>query len=248
MTLEEFEKLPEVNDGWVEWPTFDEDDEERFDWSLSYAEMEKLYPSGNYVSPKKKRKRNFFYKQPDFNYKQSTSFPTHEKRREQAVSSIGYLNYLGKDCPCVGFIDRGFSLNGMAGVKPYQNAYYHSGEQKYLFMVHGGVLAYPKDKVEKFIKPFFPNEEKKSDTNSLPQPRSMSHHQWKKNKQTIAESVKKEIIESPTIVAEKRKAETEARERNIFISHMTMEQFGLMQKHGWRIAKLLTAPEEYFHY
>lgn len=257
MTLEEFEKLPDDNDGWVEWPTFDEDDEEMFDWSLSYEEMERRYPPNNFYKESQElksvivpyntqRKRaKWWAERKAFNYKQSTSFPpTVEKKREEEIKRAHYLNYMGKDCPCVGFIDRAY-----AGMKQYQNAYYHSGEEKYLFLVHGGVQAYEKKTlIGRFIKPFFPNEEKKSSTTSLPQPQSMSHHQWKNNKQAITEAVKKEIVYSPTIVAEKMKVEAEAKERSLFISHMTMEQFGLMQKHGWRIAKLLTAPEENFHY
>jgi hypothetical protein len=76
-----------------------------------------------------------------------------------AKSGIHYLNYLYKDCPCVGFIDRAIGH----GIKQYQNAYYHSGEGKYVFYVNDGIIAFYKKEVEKYIKPFFPTDHIKVD-------------------------------------------------------------------------------------
>lgn len=74
-------------------------------------------------------------------------------------SGIHYCNYLGVSCPCVGFIDR--ALSNL--VKQYQNAYYHSGEEKYVFVTkEQGVVAYYKKTIQQYIKPFFPNDPQKS--------------------------------------------------------------------------------------
>ena len=68
----------------------------------------------------------------------------------EKTATAHYVNYLGKECPCVGFIDRAIGH----GIMQYQNVYYHSGEEKYVFLVNGNVVAYYKYSIETLIKPF----------------------------------------------------------------------------------------------
>ena len=71
---------------------------------------------------------------------------------------------MGVACPCVGFIDRALSNV----VKQYQNAYYHSGEEKYVFVTKElGTVAYYKKTIQEYVKPFFPNEQKKKVLNKI---------------------------------------------------------------------------------
>ena len=227
MALEKFENL---DDGWVEWPSFPEN-ENKFDWSLSYEEIDRLYGSG-----KKKIGK-------PFNYKQSTSFPKPvEKKREECIKAAHYVNYMGKDCPCVGFIDRAFSLTGTAGVRQYQNAYYHSGEQKYIFEVFGGILAYQKEKVEKYIKPFFPESKEKVES-GLPTVKEINKavkRHFKNDCADISLSVNDNTRGGKIIPIDNEYA--------MYLQTQTPEQLELAKKHGWRIAKLLTAQQENFHY
>lgn len=217
MTLEEFENL---DDGWVEWPSFPEN-ENLFDWSLSYEEMDRLY------NPARKGKVR------RFDYKSSTPFPKPvETKREESIKAAHYVNYMGKDCPCVGFIDRAFSITGVAGVKQYENAYYHSGEEKYLFRAHHGILAYPKDKVEKYIKPFFPDQEKK-----IIPPKPIPN----KIKDMCAD-VKLSV--NTNLSKHHNKMSDGYQE---FLATQTPEQFELTKLHGWKIARILTTPQENFH-
>lgn len=164
MSIEDFENLG--NDGWVEWPSFPEN-ENKFDWSMSYEQMEKKYPP------------HLWYKESQEPHATIAPYNSKKKRR-----------------------------NWLAQRKKESSD-----------------LKYP----------------------PLPQPQIMSHYQWKKNKTIITESVKKDFVESPTIAAEKRRVEQEAKERSLFISRMTIEQFQLMQKHGWKMAQILTEPEPNFH-
>lgn len=68
-----------------------------------------------------------------------------------------YCTYLGVPCPCVGYIDR--ALSNL--VAKYQNAYYHAGEEKYVFVTkEHGTVAYYKKTISEFVKPYFQKEPK----------------------------------------------------------------------------------------
>lgn len=206
------------NDGWVEWPSFPEN-EKAFDWSLSYAEIERKYPndpdagfshSNGYTS---RKKRSAWFKK-----RQATLA---EKRKEE-VTKARYVNYSGNDCPCVGFLDKTFVIPGCPSPRKYQNAYYHSGEEKYVFEVDGCVVAYPKEKIGKFIKPFFP------DAKDVGLSVNTNTSRSSKNGTGILSSGYLNEYED-------------------YLRNQTTEQFSLAQKYGWRIAKLLTDPEPSFH-
>lgn len=88
--------------------------------------------------------------------------PILQKKKDRKIKpeyvekdGVHYCNYLGTVCPCVGFIDRAISST----VKQYQNAYYHAGEEKYVFVTPAyGIVAYYKKSIEKYIKPFYPDK------------------------------------------------------------------------------------------
>ncbi len=159
MTLEELENQ---DDGWVEWPNFTEPEENKFDWSLSYEQMEKHYPPANFykeslelksiiVPYTSKRKRANWFKQKKEEKYNKPKEAVEKKRHE--VTKGKYINYQGADCPCVGFVSKSIGH----GIKQYQNAYYHAGEEKYVFQAYDGVMAFHKETVGKYIKPFFPD-------------------------------------------------------------------------------------------
>lgn len=90
--------------------------------------------------------------------KHVASKKTEEKTKTEliAIEGIHYLNYLENACPCIGFVDTSIGN----GVNKYQNVYYHSGHDKYLFVhcITKEIIVYDKSVIEKNIKPFFKDQ------------------------------------------------------------------------------------------
>lgn len=155
---------------------------------------------------------------------------TGENKERVAVNGVHYVNFLGKECPCVGFTDTAFGY----GTYQYQNAYYHSTEEKYVF-VHPQskeLVAYHKSVVEKHIKPFFPGSKKHEKVEEKP------IASWIK---TVTQDVHLSVNDN---TARRRPVD---KEYSLYLQRQTPEQFALAEKFGWKIAKLLTDPEPSFH-
>lgn len=87
------------------------------------------------------------------------------------------------------------------------------------------------------------NKQKKPIKKSQPKISSLIHNQ----KQTYAQFHSADCHLSVNNNTLKSKPPTQDLEYLTYLQNQTPEQFVLAQKHGWRIAKLLTEPEQNFH-
>ncbi len=73
------------------------------------------------------------------------------------TNGIHFVLFRGRECPCVGFIEKAFHSSG-GNLAAYQNAYYDKEDDVYVFIKESELIAFYSANIRKFILPFFPEK------------------------------------------------------------------------------------------
>jgi len=148
-----------------------------------------------------------------------------KKEEEDRCISFG-----GKFCPLIGFIDK--HLAHPAKIKQYAPVYLNKETGFHIVCISGHLRGYHPDILGKHIKPYYPDAEKPKQG---------------KAKSIVGQYLERHKTDSDVTLSVNANNPRQRIEHELYLQHQTMEQFLLAEKYGWKIAKMLTAPQENFH-